>query len=1703
MAKFLFPANPTDGMIVEIVPGMVYQFDAGTRSWYLVNKNTYQVASILEAGLMSKVDYAKINDLIVPIPQSTLQAGDCQLKFDKGTIGLFSNDESMTIDNQLKVGNSGQSVVKAWGVNDHTVGFNFKLNLDMLLKEADRRGNIVRKQIRGVQGLKGQKGDSGVDELDTGPIGNTGQDGKNSVFTGSLVSEPIKLDDDTSKAIVDISTEEVSESENYLVITRAAIGDPTACPNSISPRDFSSQWLVAVKQGNSKILRRSESVSSTDCALVCTVCSSSIYYLNIVNIVNDIASRYKYLLSQLKSHKESMVQSWLRTMIAMFNDQKAALCCALENCRSRYRNQNERRYLEQSRLQAVLSGNTIVVGDEADHNVVDMNEGRHCPVSEQDDSNVVFGDCSRGECTVQVILDGKLNSVDPRITPGSSVKFVLPAGQYNAEITQCCIATGSIISPGNTGTSKSPKNVLLNTTKPPVIAAPAHIAGLSDDTVSTGNAALTVSPFIIAAQPSLHQVNIPLLVSVPDATRAATNGIVNGLANTSVFRSLAGRVAFTDYIKANQDELKRLCIPNDTAAKLGRRLEIFEEAVRLGKNADVASTGVLLFLFKPGTVGYDAYQAYLNNNNVVNIPIGQARSLAYDKANRVGLAAEAFDIILPFHPRTRISVGGYTGRIAILSNILFGAASSIAKKVSTSVDFGMYQDESAAKNVYLGSNISFDHVGGDVEVWIIDKDGNPNNNSGQITVCIKETSCVPNADLSAEGTDFSDYIFLYREEISVDSYVGPIQQFTGNKSNADNYVISGDNGTLINGPVLETRKVKVFLYENAGDLSLYVLGNSSGGLFSTTTPIIMDFTFQGLRATPVIVDGLSTSVVLSGTDSYHAEWNVSNDTFGVVFSLTNIQTDWSIIIDPTDLDGITTFEVDGTGVNDICTNANGVGKIVRGLNGSSGDLIEVINTVPVGQFASNVGYNRPTGMAVSNRKHGQSMTITRTFKNLPTADVDMSLDIASVHFGLNTIEPIVLEVRLIHSDGGIYTFNQPTSQSNLDTWEFREYSGVKNFVAGSTNTNLINIKDLVKLELYIADAPASQPLFSIAPIYAKLSNGRFVLLDNFDYEKIVQYGESWNYGYLPRDNSDNHFPFPWSGLNGQIASSPAVAAVDEPGKFTNIYGSSNSAYWPVRVYGAQLPYGQGVLAPINLKYNELPSVQYDSCQGKQARLPFQGPSLGLLAAKTVFIDVNQSKLSIICSAGQEIAAVAVNGTIISINGLITYIPNCASRLVQYDIPDSLIKIGDFNTIGVLSRAVKVSPAAYLDIFVTCTADNTTVLRNYWTVDAVNVVSNALNRIILSTTPPGGGCAYPASKVMWLLRGHRIGAACSCFVEVDGASYIIAKRSLGIDMSCGGGESTLNSCVSQYLASVGDYPAIAWQSIDGIEGLGVPNSGDVSFVEDQALSDKIMAKIRNGDITNVSGDPLNNISFVIFPVLNKNTSSYTVSTLTPTTTAATYDSMILSTSNVEYYWPMDELSGTTMYELVQAASGVWSSVILGQAGPFTDTNKRAPYFDTIGYGTLPQFGWSHSQGSVEFWYRSSAAADEGIFEYGDYSNPTEDYISFRHESSVFVITIYQNGSTSGDYNADTIGNDGIWHHVVHTWDGVNRITYFDGVQVSSVASTMTPTWTLGDVSSRVVGGNFMAYDALNGNVCALALYSVALSPATILNHYNNR
>jgi hypothetical protein len=447
MSIIKFPPNPEDGTIFEMAPGILYKYNAGSNCWKrLKGSDTLSLATPLTSGLMSKEDFNKLQNLIVPPLQTTLQGEECSTAFKSGLIGLYSFDDSIKVKKNLTLTNKtpqGQvEQEEPWNLHQNTAGFDFGVALSELIKEIENRNQLKKVQLQGDQGNKGARGEAGVDKLDTGPVGLEGSVGANSPFDGVLTTESIPfelVDQSANRAIVDITSEEISEDENYLVITRANIGNPDACPALVIPKNFQSAFLVALNTIAGGKLVRNTTITSGDCSLICRICASTIHHVNIEPILQDLDEKFKDRVNRLKASKEELVRAWLLTMVNMFNEQKAALCCALENCQSRKRNERTRQYIETQKIQAAQAEFGLAIDGVEDRKSIDLDHYKDCPIPVSSVANVIVTDNG-----VTFILDSKIHIVDPRAgNPAQSVTAYLPPGTYVVEITDCCAEVGS------------------------------------------------------------------------------------------------------------------------------------------------------------------------------------------------------------------------------------------------------------------------------------------------------------------------------------------------------------------------------------------------------------------------------------------------------------------------------------------------------------------------------------------------------------------------------------------------------------------------------------------------------------------------------------------------------------------------------------------------------------------------------------------------------------------------------------------------------------------------------------------------------------------------------------------------------------------------------------------------------------------------------------------------------------------------------------------------------------------------------------------------------------------------------------------------------------------------------------------------------------------------------------------------------------
>ena len=389
-----FPVNPTDKMIVEIEPGSYFQYDQPSNTWVrLQGFDQYiNLASTTQDGLMSKEDYRKLTGLIVPPPYTALTNGTC--KYTSGIIGLTSSEQDLIIDTQVDLygldKQTGQSLLvkkTVFKIHENTYGIDFRVNMDKLVSTLTSNGQLTYQQQVGSPGLQGARGPKGRDRLDTGPVGSPGIDGQSIPWPYSLTEDTAAELASPGRGIVSITTNEVSPTENYLVVTRANVGNIQSCPNQISPANVNSPWILVIDETPAVIQTLNCNVSKTQLCNNQTLncggtpapiqyCTSRLYYVDIGPIEEAVEQQYTTLVSELQTAKEQLVNDYITTIMNVYAQCKNAVCCALGNVISKQANRKLRLQIENMRIQAAQANMQLVLGDINDASFVyNLNTG--------------------------------------------------------------------------------------------------------------------------------------------------------------------------------------------------------------------------------------------------------------------------------------------------------------------------------------------------------------------------------------------------------------------------------------------------------------------------------------------------------------------------------------------------------------------------------------------------------------------------------------------------------------------------------------------------------------------------------------------------------------------------------------------------------------------------------------------------------------------------------------------------------------------------------------------------------------------------------------------------------------------------------------------------------------------------------------------------------------------------------------------------------------------------------------------------------------------------------------------------------------------------------------------------------------------------------------------------------------------------------
>jgi len=332
-----FPPNPSHGDIFQIEDGVVYEYDSTINSWIKIASNTVNLplASHTKNGAMTATDLKKLNRLVLPPPISSITGNDCYAPFRLGTISLAGGDDFVSVEGNVSLQNidaTGTHIETTvpFHIHQHTYGFDFNLDLNELIDELVSRGQFKTIGPPGDRGDKGATGDAGEDRVLSGPQGEKGEQGLAPECTLGVQTEILQtnLKPGLKRALTNVRViiDEEDDQKYSLEFDRQVIGKTGTTTSLFKVRQQRSSWVLAVA-----------SIAGA---------AQSVYYLDVEPIINAIHNKFLSEVERLRSGYEEITKFWAQTMSDLFDEQKAALCCALEYCQSKTKSDHLRQHME-------------------------------------------------------------------------------------------------------------------------------------------------------------------------------------------------------------------------------------------------------------------------------------------------------------------------------------------------------------------------------------------------------------------------------------------------------------------------------------------------------------------------------------------------------------------------------------------------------------------------------------------------------------------------------------------------------------------------------------------------------------------------------------------------------------------------------------------------------------------------------------------------------------------------------------------------------------------------------------------------------------------------------------------------------------------------------------------------------------------------------------------------------------------------------------------------------------------------------------------------------------------------------------------------------------------------------------------------------------------------------------------------------------
>ena len=232
-------------------------------------------------------------------------------------------------------------------------------------------------------------------------------------------------------------------------------------------------------------------------------------------------------------------------------------------------------------------------------------------------------------------------------------------------------------------------------------------------------------------------------------------------------------------------------------------------------------------------------------------------------------------------------------------------------------------------------------------------------------------------------------------------------------------------------------------------------------------------------------------------------------------------------------------------------------------------------------------------------------------------------------------------------------------------------------------------------------------------------------------------------------------------------------------------------------------------------------------------------------------------------------------------------------------------------------------------------------------------------------------------------------------------------------------------------------------------------------------------------------------------------------ITVASTASTAYDQILKADGPQAYWRLGEAAGATasVDSSGQSNNGTFTGVTLGSAGAIT--GDTAMTLSTTTGRMVGAKGYSMPQQfTVEAWVKQSGVNRGGRI-IGMGNSPTGnsgfggDRMLYMRTNGSIVFGV--NDGTQRTLTSPSGKNDGLWHHVVGTFDNGAMKLYVDGMLTGSAvvgqASLYYGWWRVGYDNTNSWPGGGATQTGMG--IDEAAVYPYALSPLQVQSHYAAR